>query len=280
MVDTYAFHTFPRRNHDLGNALRVLQSIIECGLLLTPEVTEWSEPLSDGGRSEPFFLQQKRCCFTALRTDELPGHMDRFGPFSIRYDLMAFRRLGGMPVAYVPRSDQRYGGHAAVGETLLARLADIEGVLQRLADLEKKGQGIFSTPAGRSMTDLVNALRVFEGFIYMANRTDDDLTEYFRQREWRIVANIVASDGNPLALGLPEECRRRLLQIDQEFFGGELEFRSGRHVRIDMTTAIHTVEAQHVLNFADALIVPEEAIEGRTTLEASGLSLPVLGVEA
>jgi hypothetical protein len=66
--ERFFFHSFPSRGGGSSAAgLAVLQSMIEAGFLLVPEIIKWQEPLMDGRLSEPFFVAQNRICFTELR---------------------------------------------------------------------------------------------------------------------------------------------------------------------------------------------------------------------
>jgi len=87
--NTFFYHSFPRpregeiRKKLLARGLAILRSIRRTGLILAPEVVEWTTPVSLGSPS-PFRVLQERVCFTALLADELPAHSLRFGPYSIR----------------------------------------------------------------------------------------------------------------------------------------------------------------------------------------------------
>lgn len=257
----FGFHSFPRRGG--GNdtlAMRILGSIAECGLLLTPEVIPVAEQLADGTR-RTYCVQQKRCSFTVIPEQELASHSERFGPFSLAFEVEALRRLGGLPVAYIPRSDSA-GEFSGLGATLVARLADVEGVLSHLIDGGNKVSGL---PPGVSIEMLRDALRTYAGLLYPVDRSDDRQLEYFRQREWRILANVVGQAG-PLTSALSEECTERVRSIDPEFFDRRIAVRSGDLARIALCQTLVSVGGKHPLEFAHHLVAPDEMVGPATKL--------------
>ena len=90
MKARYFYHSFARRSpadeNGYGKELQILQSMLDVGLLLTPERIEFKERLRDGSYSEPATIFQKRICFTELSEEELPAHCTNFGEFSIEWD--------------------------------------------------------------------------------------------------------------------------------------------------------------------------------------------------
>lgn len=271
----YGYHSFPRRDASLSTAHAVLVSIIRCGLVLAPEVTEWSETLEDGSRSAPIMLAQKRCCFTVIPQVELPEHAVRFGPYALEFEIDSLRRIGAVPVAYLPMTQGSPAGASALGETFLARLADIQALLEVLATHERPQDRVSSLGVAGSPAALRDALRAFSGLIYPANRSDDDLVEYFRQHEWRVVANVV-NHGRALSEPLSRVCRSQVLGIDEEFWTRPLPLPSGTTARVDAAHVLREVDGLHVLRYARALVVPPEAVETASkALSDAGFELSV-----
>ena len=105
----FFYHSFPRPRQgetDSETASRgwaVLQSMRELGLILAPEVVEWQTPVSLGTPS-PTRILQRRICFTELSPQELCEHSTRFGPFALEFETTALRRIGALPVIYMPPS--------------------------------------------------------------------------------------------------------------------------------------------------------------------------------
>ena len=81
----------------------ILRAIRRTGLVLAPELVEWTAPVSIGNPT-PIRLLQQRICFTELQPHELPAHSERFGPFAIEFDVTALRRAGALPVVYMPQA--------------------------------------------------------------------------------------------------------------------------------------------------------------------------------
>jgi hypothetical protein len=95
----YLYHSFPRRpnQRDYGQGLKILDSILKRGPLLTPELmTAPAYKNLDGG----CFIQ-KRVCFTALKPEELLKHSNFFGEFSLEFDPSALRSFGVLPALYL-----------------------------------------------------------------------------------------------------------------------------------------------------------------------------------
>src|SRR3990172_2372166 len=101
-MQRFVYHSFPRRfagkSDEVAKGLEVLRLVKRLGLLLTPEITEWTELLSDGTSSHPWNLAQKRCCFTDLAPFELLEHSKYFGSFALEFEPAVLRRLGAVPV--------------------------------------------------------------------------------------------------------------------------------------------------------------------------------------
>lgn len=218
-TERYFFHSFPRRADSSKAGLAVLRSMVEAGFLLVPEIIKWQEPLMDGRLSEPFFVAQKRICFTELTEPELPEHSNRFGPFSLEFTVAALRQLGAVPVFYVPRgaTDEHL---ESIGNALMARMLEIEQLLERLtqianvvANAPRVDETIAITVDGRTVGtlslnvgqarqlfevlfhrsqpvgQLLNAMRASAGFLYPTEDLSYTGTlAYYRQREWRIVS--------------------------------------------------------------------------------------------
>ena len=72
--ERFFYHCFPRRfPNDRGKGLFILKNIVAHGLLLTPEIISWKEPIPDGF-GPVFHFIQKRTCFTQLPKGELRKH--------------------------------------------------------------------------------------------------------------------------------------------------------------------------------------------------------------
>jgi hypothetical protein len=145
----FFYHSFPRRGASTGVEIekgkQVLTAIRDFGLVLTPQFIEWTQPNIDAPpRTLP--VLQKRVCFTELSPTELPGHAEKFGHFSLEFEIDTVRRLGAMPVFYVPQPTSEATDGSLVGSALVAIATDWRAVLQRMAWLNEILHGV--TPVG------------------------------------------------------------------------------------------------------------------------------------
>ena len=297
MYNKFLYHSFPRRGSDnidltITRGLAILSSMIKSGLLLTPEVTDWREHLQDGTLSQPVKLFQKRICFTLLAPSQLQKHATTFGPFAFEYRLENLRRLGGVPVFYIPYAQETDMGLEGIGGALMSRLSEIQRLLTLLSDLDgiiqttqnkneflnvthnRIGVGQtrctvgaaedlihFLTYRMQTPSQLLNAIRALSGFFYPTEDPNfTGILDYYRQREWRIIGNMI-KNGTESTRSLREAEIDKLIEIDNEFFGHKLDFPTGVYNRAEQSLIFHEVENKHVLHFAHRLIVPEKALK-------------------
>src|SRR5262245_55986431 len=134
-AETFFYHSFPRPR--AGNpeqlGLHILGSILDRGLLLTPEKFEFREALVGGSTSPPWQIFQKRICFTELSPQQLGEHAKTFGKFAIEFDIPVLRRMGAVPVFYIPLNSEGTEGAAAA---MLARLGEIQTLLTRVETIK------------------------------------------------------------------------------------------------------------------------------------------------
>lgn len=137
--------------------LAILELIARYGLLLTPEVTEWRDVKMAPSPSESYLQVSRRCCFTELSPEELPGHSERFGAYALEFNHQILVDLHAVPVIYIPRMSgyENYG----VGPAIVTQLAHVQNLLSQLAELKKFAQaaaaasataplGMFKAPDG------------------------------------------------------------------------------------------------------------------------------------
>lgn len=310
MTERFFYHSFPRRGGEdsLEKGLKILESLGASGLLLTPEKTEWREFLDDGTRSEAFELFQKRACFTELSPSELEGHSKVFGNFAIELSIPDFIGMGGIPVFYLPSSDSEDAGLAGLGAAIIARLGDIQLLLQRLSqvlavvrDTPDKGEPICATgeitgatriTVGgaedlltllthriRPVEELLGALRGIGGFFYPTeNFSFTEELSYYRQREWRLIANL-ARAGQSFSRPLSDEEKDRLLDIDEEFFGRKMNFPTGTYRRVDQCQYYNDGSDRLFLARSRRIYVPEPVEKDAVKiLERLNIDTPVVSV--
>lgn len=138
----YLYHNFPRP-HDseqpesiFRRGLAILQSIKRSGFIMAPEIVEWRTPVSIGSPS-PIRILQQRVCFTELPRSELQDHSKHFGPFAIEFDHMALRRIGALPVIYIPQAMSERDHLALLGPFIVSHLGHIQHMLEQLNELQQ-----------------------------------------------------------------------------------------------------------------------------------------------
>ena len=293
LIERYFYHCFPRRfRNDNAKAavhgLRVLESIVDHGLLLVPEAVTWQKVLDDGTSAGFNSTCQVRACFTELSPDELPDHSRVFGPFAIEFEIERLRFCGAIPTIYVPR-EAGQNGMESMGSDLVSGIAEASEIIKRLGQFldvaarlhdndefvfEIAGQRFLSGCGAGAVTrlleittrglpppkDVVNSLAALTAFFYP---TDDPrftgLLGYYRQREWRIIADM-AKHGEPVAARVTPAQAENLLKLD-EFFQKEFNTGKGMCRRVDRCYYLHKFEGKHILAYARRVLVPEEALE-------------------
>ena len=138
----FFYHSFPRPRDGenrlalLVRGLAILRSIQRTGLVLAPEVVEWTTPVSLGSPS-PYRVLQERICFTELAPDELPAHSQHFGPYAIEFNVTGLRRAGALPVIYMPQALSKDDHLALLGPFVVSHLAHIQHMVRNLNDLNQ-----------------------------------------------------------------------------------------------------------------------------------------------
>jgi hypothetical protein len=133
------YHSFPRirpndsRERIIKCGLETLKAIRQVGIVLAPEILTWKQSPGTNGRT--LTMRQCRICFTELSRNEVEEHGKKFGPFSIELPLDTLRRLGALPVIYMPQHLKDDGKFSAVGAMVVAQLADIKHTINMLHQL-------------------------------------------------------------------------------------------------------------------------------------------------
>lgn len=311
MEERYFYHSFPRRkaSDTIQKGLSILRLIAESGLLLTPEIYSFKEPLMDGTYGKEIAVAQKRICFTELSPSELKLHSKTFGEFSIEWDIESLRELGAIPVFYIPMksSDNFMEG---IGLSFLSRLADTQLILNRLSTLIELTQksnssekivfkvndlnisesrltiGGFEDLAAilqyqtRPIAEIVAALQAISGFFYPTeNLKYTEILGYYRQREWRIVANMMRH--GVIVTDKPTESeRQKLIELDESFFNSKSEYATGFFCKVDQCQFLRNIKGIKPIAFARRIIVPRNAIEpANALLMEYELNLEVIGID-
>jgi hypothetical protein len=259
----FFYHSFPRRSVGAPSArgVSILRSILENGLLLTPEAVHWTDPTAapPNNRVE---AQQRRACFTELAQSELAKHGEFFGNFALEFEIHTLRKMGAMPVIYIPDQVSSEETLDQMGTSFLAHLASAAHIVETLLAVKRFGPGALpitlSFKDGRTIIQHfsgseANALKQFVGLLeagdgiplervdgalrciasifYPTERVGvDEWLHYYRQREWRIFSGLYKNDVS-IASWLSEAQVDQLMKIDGEFFGRIIEWSGGQFTR-------------------------------------------------
>ena len=163
MADTLRFfyHSFPRPRHGepyeytTARGWALLQLIREIGLVLAPELVQWHTPGQNMlGTPNPLKVLQRRICFTELSPQELSRHSEHFGPFALEFEVEELRRMGALPVIYMPQALSEQDHLALLGPFIVGHLDQIRGLLDKLVPLEQlSGPEYVQNHCGESVVD-------------------------------------------------------------------------------------------------------------------------------
>ena len=301
METRFFYHSFPRRRQSetpddqLRKGLKILEAIRDMGLLLTPEAIEWHQPTIQGP-ARTFPLVQRRACFTELAPNELPEHAATFGPFALEFEITALRRLGAIPVFYVPQGNDGQADGSHVGSALMAVAADALAVIGRISRFaeaaercaptepleinvgyegrpETRGHYVVDAAqaklvvqaAGHDATPLPTLAIGLENLLNLFYPTDNLHRDgaallYYRQREWRIGTSFSVRGAEVMRL-LGEDEIARLNQIDEQFFSRRMRI-VGRDVPAAALTYLYpSLNGVPFIKQVRRVIVPASVID-------------------
>jgi hypothetical protein len=267
----YCIHSFPRprKGESFQQSLRkgelIASSLLQNGLMLAPE--NFDIPLLNGlgHRIDSITVLQCRICFTEIQPSNLAAHSETFGPYSLVYDIDDLRRIGGLPVHYVPLP---MGSHLyGLGSEILGGVADTVRVLESIVAMRQQMEqsptlglqwtrnidGVDVTDGVRFNEEQTTILRSFFDELEKACSSPFRLTQqkllaatacfyptehpaytgklhYYRQREWRIVEIGLMQGEAPLAPRATSVQQQILNEIDHEFFSKTVKVPTGRQI--------------------------------------------------
>ncbi len=309
-MQRYFFHSFPRRraedtrDEQIAKGLKIAASLLRNGLLLTPENYEIPILGKDGAVVDKLQAIQRRACFTELERMALPEHANLFGPISLAYEIANLRRLGALPVFYIPL--QGSGDHlSGLASELLGGFVDANRLVAQLHAIRKHLANDTSLKLdyrGRSVTfnsENADVIRSFIDVLADGAACDLDATvtklgcfiscfyptenpqyteplHYYRQREWRIVGGAFTFEGQPYSIPATPEQVEELLGIDGTFFSKELSFAElklgvGGTVTDTIARRSHflaKIGALDVVGLASYLVTPDDSVIGGELREA------------
>lgn len=311
-MERYLYHSFPRReartNAEQEKGVAILRSLCDSGLLLVPEYIEWKQPTVNGN-PRIFPVLQTRVCFTDLSPSELPQHAEKFGQFALEFEYDTARKLGAIPVFYVPQPVSKSSDGNALGVALVAIAVDTHALVHRISSINSVlngpipvqeridiNTGFVRSPDDRStlnvnshemrvaiealshgMTPLQNleaGANALLNFFYPADDTaHDKALDYYKQREWRIACRF-SIDGREVLRGLSEDEKKTLLIIDREFFSRTIKTDTG-DVEMLSAALIHPgLGDAKILEMARRIIVPNDAVAEAKQLLSGLKSIP------
>jgi hypothetical protein len=142
MDERFFYHSFPRpRPGDqtgtiIAKGLNILRNVKDLGLVIAPEIVEWKQPLVDGTHRVTR-LRQKRISFTELARSQVAEHGKKFGPFSLELRIEVLRRMGALPVIYMPQSLRMSGDLSNLGAMIVTQLGDVRYTIAQLQHLSQ-----------------------------------------------------------------------------------------------------------------------------------------------
>lgn len=304
----YFYHCFPQwiSSAELGvqpsyeSALQILSLMFKWGLLLTPEeIVFRGEPYRDEEDAQPIKILQRRLCLSELAEDELPNHAQLFGPVALEFDQPTLRRIGGMPVVYIPQPLSTYPEHdhfALIGQTFVYRLFEIYQVIADLAEIhghiqqlppgdlsvtlahpERDSKRDYPTDLLREffenltyrkqpLSQLSSALRLLGCFFYptdsaSTHRSTEEESQlaYYREREWRVVSDLYFG-GTPLDEELPYDARG---EVAASIAGSFSPYEGKRIDGLSFTDAckiVRSFRGEAIMNSVRRILVPEEIL--------------------
>jgi len=304
---TYLYHSFPRRRgqREIETGLLVLESMRDMGLVLAPESIVWWQPAVNG-RMRKQVLLQRQISFTELAPTELPLHAKTFGGFALEFEIAVLRSFGAAPVFHIDKSSHAVWSTLVMqlleSRHLIKKLDELYGALERarrhdvpihLINEDDEGSALEKHRSDwQSVGDLVRwltyrtaspldalgaGLDAVTNLFYPADDAKDDpTTSYYRRREWRIVANAVASGGNVLRK-LKAHQANQLLSIDPDFYGNPASPRD-KSKRVDECLLYPSFKGKRLIEYAKRAIVPRDALDKARALLA-GTRAEVVALE-
>jgi hypothetical protein len=105
----------------------------------------------------------------------------------------------------------------------------------------------------------LNALRGLTGFFYPTERNEGDIPlNYYRQREWRILGG-QTKNGIAFTPDTTSSEASELVKLDADFFGREIELRTGPKRLADTCEYFRELDGAHVFSFVRRVVCPETA---------------------
>ena len=231
----FFYHSFPRprqgetHSETASRGWTILQLMKKLGLILAPEVVEWHTPVSLGTPS-PIQILQRRICFTELSQQELSRHSTRFGPFALEFETSALRRVGALPVIYMPQALSEQDHLALLGPFVVGHLGQIRHTLELLNQL-----GHLDDPA--YVQDLGENVVADDCMVTLRNGDDSQGTVQESQIPWKVIRDLLSFIGFETApfnamTGATSIAQALFYPTDDDYHDQELGYYRQREWRI------------------------------------------------
>jgi hypothetical protein len=300
--DRFFYHSFPRPRQGAGTdvmGVEILRLIAKFGFLMTPEMLRLDEVSG-------LAAAQTRLCLTEIHPSELPAHAKSFGPFSLEIDMDIGRKLGAMPVIYIPQPTEHGPSKHfdGFGFKTIQRLAEIQSLLEFMALLEAqsedkstgnwKVQRFKDSPVAEigasqlrnlmlnlrddaSFSQLAATLRGLASLYYPVDNPYElaPQLQYYRQREWRIVSDLVGSSGHN-SRKLDDAEAKEVAASNPAFFSKVIEWTDGFHPRLDLCRLL-MFPKEAWPRIVKRILVPEHLVaEVEKMPEVAELDVPIV----
>jgi hypothetical protein len=316
--ERYFYHSFPRRSRgtpaEIEEGCAILRIIRDHGLALVPQVIEWEYPHADGSPNRTAEIFQQRICFTELPPSELAGHAVKFGCFALEFRVPVLKALGAIPVFYIPRAIGEAQGAEWAGNVMVMQLQDACVLSLRLSEISKHlaqakpDERAIRCTLGFQQSgfkdfdlDIASAKHVFEVLTYALTppamlapafeaamryfvpaddpRQHEELG-YYREREWRIAAN-VAMGGRNLLQPPSQDLIVRLQALDPEFFAVKFHPSQGDKTRAHCVLVLPGLNGRNIIQLAKRIVVPKQALkQARAIFKDVPDAPPVVALES
>ena len=276
----FFYHSFPRPrpgetyDETASRGWAILRSMKELGLVLAPELVEWHTPVSLGTPS-PIRVLQRRVCFTELSPQQLGQHSTRFGPFALEFKTSALRRVGALPVIYMPQALSDQDHLTLLGPFVVGHLEQIRSTLDLLNWMNQ-----FDSPAN---VQSLGAKGIADKMmVTLRNPNESGGTVQETQVPWEAIKNILNFIGFRRApfdamLGATSIAQALFYPTDDDHHDDELGYYRQREWRITADYYVNGSPRGRSLHEAEKelLLQLDESFWGKTTHP----SKPVLRVD-
>jgi hypothetical protein len=256
---------------EIIKGLNIVKSMLDIGLLLTPDFVDWGKFLVPN-KLELHRIFQKRICFTFLPSIELLEHAKEYGGFALEFDDKNIRLLGALPLFYVPpvttaEITKQFPSHILVNR-LLETLVFLKSIRINNSELREK------------LENSLNGVRGLFGLLYPTEQQLDAPLKNYLLREWRITGNTIQHYAklHNLNTELNPDEKEKLMKIENEFFASEIEFQGRMFNKADQCMKYPKLFGKHILSYARRLIVPDKAAYEAKKIIEEGMDKPRLKV--